>query len=107
MALARSWLIIWPAFSGMNQLLASIALMTSALWVAKVARPSGGWRLAVLIPAIFLWITVTTAIIWFLAVVKPSIEVSIILAVSLILNFMLFADFVSAYRRPSESYVPA
>ncbi len=107
MALARSWLIIWPAFSGMNQLLASIALMTAALWVAKVARPSGGWRLAVLIPAIFLWITVTTAIIWFLAVVKPSIEVSIILAVSLILNFMLFADFVSAYRRPSESYVPA
>jgi len=102
MALSKNWLIIWPAFSGMNQLLASIALMTSALWVAKVVKPSGVWRLAVLIPALFLWITVTTALIWFLAVIKPSIEVSAIVIISLALNFMLFFDFVTTYRKPVE-----
>jgi carbon starvation protein len=107
MALAKSWLIIWPAFSGMNQLLASIALMTAALWVIKVAKPSGAWKFAVLIPALFLWVTVTTAIIWFLVVIKPSVEVATILGVSLVLNFMLFLDFVSAYKKPAMEYAPA
>jgi carbon starvation protein len=107
MALAKSWLIIWPAFSGMNQLLASIALMTAALWVIKVAKPSGAWKFAVLIPALFLWITVTTAIVWFLVVIKPSVEVATILGVSLVLNFMLFLDFVSAYKKPAVEYAPA
>ncbi|MCD6492528.1 MAG: carbon starvation protein A [Archaeoglobaceae archaeon] len=102
MALAKNWLIIWPAFSGMNQLLASIALMTSALWVAKVVRPSAGWKMAILIPALFLWITVTAALIWFLVVVRPSIEVSAIILVSLALNFMLFFDFANTYRKPAE-----
>ena len=107
MAWANNWLIIWPAFSGMNQLLASIALMTAALWVVKVAKPSGAWKYAVLIPALFLWVTVTAAIIWFLAVVKPSVEVSIILGISLALNFLLFFDFTAAYRRPVEEHVHA
>jgi len=107
MALKKSWLIIWPAFSGMNQLLASIALMTAALWVIKIAKPSGAWRYAVLIPALFLWITVTTAIVWFLVVIKPSIEVATILGVSLVLNFMLFLDFVSAYKKPATDYATA
>jgi carbon starvation protein len=107
MAWANNWLIIWPAFSGMNQLLASIALMTAALWVVKIAKPSGAWRYAVLIPALFLWITVTAAIIWFLAVVKPSPEVSLILGISLVLNFLLFFDFAIAYRKPAEEYASA
>ncbi len=104
MALGKSWLIIWPAFSGMNQLLASIALMTAALWVIRVAKPGGAWNLAVLIPALFLWVTVTVAIIWFIAVVGPGIDVSAILFISLLLNFMLFLDFVAAYRRGENEY---
>lgn len=107
MAWANNWLIIWPAFSGMNQLLASIALMTAALWVIKIAKPSGSWRYAVLIPALFLWITVTAAIIWFLAVVRPSPEVSVILGIGLVLNFLLFFDFAAAYKKPAEEYAHA
>jgi len=104
MAWGGNWLIIWPAFSGMNQMLASIALMTSSLWVAKVQSPNSSWKWAVVIPALFLWITVTAALIWFLVVVKPGFWVSLITVVGLLLNVMLVIDWYSAWRKPAEEY---
>ena len=104
MAWGGSWLIIWPAFSGMNQMLASIALMTSSLWVAKVQSPHGSWKWAVVIPALFLWITVTAALVWFLVVVKPGFWVSLITIVGLLLNVMLVIDWYAAWRKPAEEY---
>ncbi|WP_457750854.1 carbon starvation CstA family protein [Thermococcus sp.] len=104
MAWGGSWLIIWPAFSGMNQMLASIALMTSSLWVAKVQSPHGNWKWAVVIPALFLWITVTAALVWFLVVVKPGFWVSLITIVGLLLNVMLVIDWYAAWRKPAEEY---
>ncbi|WP_099211407.1 carbon starvation CstA family protein [Thermococcus henrietii] len=104
MAWGGNWLIIWPAFSGMNQMLASIALMTASLWVAKVQNPKGAWKWAVIIPALFLWITVTAALVWFLVVVKPGIWVSVITIIGLLLNIMLVIDWYAAWRRPVEEY---
>ncbi|ALM74314.1 carbon starvation CstA family protein [Thermococcus barophilus] len=102
-----AWLIIWPAFSGMNQMLASIALMTAALWVAKVQSPEGAWKYAVLVPALFLWITVTAALIWFLVVVKPTAPIAFITLVGLALNVLLAIDFWAAWKKPSEAYASA
>ena len=99
----RSYNVLWPAFSGMNQLLASIAMMTAAVWVAKVQRV-GNWTYAVLIPAIFLWITVTAGLIWYIIYVPGNYAVKTIIGISLILNIMLIADFYLAWRRPAEEY---
>ena len=104
MAWGGNWLIIWPAFSGMNQMLASIALMTASLWVAKVQNPEGAWKWAVIIPALFLWITVTAALIWFLIVIKPGFWVSVITIIGLLLNIMLVIDWYAAWKKPAEEY---
>jgi len=107
MAWGGNWLIIWPAFSGMNQMLASIALMTASLWVAKVQRPAGAWKWAVVIPALFLWITVTAALVWFLVVIRPGFWVSLITIVGLLLNLLLVFDWYEAWRKPAEEYAAA
>ncbi|ASI98612.1 carbon starvation CstA family protein [Thermococcus celer] len=113
LAWGNNWLILWPAFSGMNQMLASIAMMTGALWVTKVQR-AGKWSYAVLIPALFLWITVTLALLWFLVVVVPGIgdvgtkyAVGIITLTGLLLNFLLAFDFYAAWKKPAEEYAAA
>ncbi|MEO2152482.1 MAG: carbon starvation protein A, partial [Thermococcus sp.] len=107
LAWGAGYKVIWPAFSAMNQMLASIALMTAALWVAKVQR-AGKWSWAVLIPALFLWITVTAAIIWYLIYVpmvgQYLIAVKGALVVSLALNLLLAWDFWVAWKRPTEEY---
>lgn len=110
LAWGNQWLILWPAFSGMNQMLASIAMMTAALWVTKVQR-AGKWSWAVLIPALFLWITVTLALGWFLVVVVPGISdaftkysVGLITLIGLLLNLLLAWDFYVAWQKPAEEY---
>lgn len=47
--------MLWPAFGGANQMLASIALMTGAAWVKRVQKSK---RMNVLIPALLRWVTV-------------------------------------------------
>jgi len=106
-ALALAWNkgynVLWPAFAGMNQLLASIAMMTATIWVAKIQK-AGNWTYAVGIPAAFLWITVTAGLIWYLIAVPGQYAVKVIIGISLILNFMLIADFYVAWKRPAEEY---
>ncbi|ASJ09429.1 carbon starvation protein CstA [Thermococcus siculi] len=110
LAWGDDWLILWPAFSGMNQMLASIAMMTGALWVTKIQQ-AGKWSWAVLIPAVFLWITVTAALLWFLVVVVPGIStpstkyaVGTITIVGVLLNLLLVFDFWKAWKKPAEEY---
>ncbi len=105
-----SYKVLWPAFAGMNQMLASIAMMTAALWVAKIQR-AGNWTYAVLIPALFLWITVTAALLWYLVVVVPHmthvgtmIAVGLITVIGLILNFVLAYEFYVSWKKPSEEF---
>lgn len=109
--LARSggYNVLWPAFSGANQLLASIVMLTVAVWVKKKLDPR--YTLTVLIPAIFLWITVTVALIWYEIVIIPTFFVDMAKTMSvitggvvgaitlfmLILNFSMIRSFLKNF----------
>ena len=97
--------IIWPAFAGTNQLLAALALLTSALWVYLVLRVRGGVSWLIQVPALFLWITVTAGLIWWLVVVAPAFAAQspiqaygsgAIVAITLAIDIMLVVLYVRA-----------
>jgi len=99
LAWSGEWKLIWPAFGAANQMLASIALFTVSAWVLRVQKKPS-WP--IFSAAMFLWITVTAAMIWYLVVVAPSAIaknpvqgwlLSIIMAVMILLNLMLMFDF--------------
>jgi carbon starvation protein len=105
LAWSGAWSTIWPAFGGANQMLASIALITGAVWVVKVLGNTRG--LNVLIPALFLWLTVTVALVWYMFVAIPTfmdsnplqaVILGIIMAVMILLNFLLIIDFFLIWR---------
>lgn len=109
LAWGGSYTILWPAFAGMNQLLASIAMITAAIWVSKIQRPAKSWGYAVLIPALFLWVTVTAGMVWYIASISianplTNVVVKTILGIGLVLNFILIVEFANAYRKPAEEY---
>ncbi|AEJ19793.1 carbon starvation protein A [Gracilinema caldarium] len=105
--LARSggYNTLWPAFSGANQLIASIVMLTAAVWVKNKLNPK--YTNVVLIPAIFLWVTVTVALVWYEIVVVPTFFVKMedtmkvitgsvvgtINVIMLILNFVMIVSF--------------
>lgn len=105
--LARSggYTTLWPAFSGANQLIASIVMLTAAVWVKNKLNPK--YTNVVLIPAIFLWVTVTVALIWYEIVIVPTFFVKMedtmkvitggvvgtINVIMLILNFVMIVSF--------------
>ncbi|PIE03785.1 MAG: carbon starvation protein A, partial [Spirochaetales bacterium] len=98
--------LLWPSFGSANQLIASIALMTGAAWVSKRMKSNA---LMAVVPAYLLWITVTAAIIWFMAVVLPGsiqknpatgITVLVIEIIMLIMNFVFIIDFVKTRKDP-------
>ncbi len=98
------WSVIWPAFGGANQLLASIALLTGAVWVTQVLQASFGYRMMILVPAMFLWITVTLALGWYAVVAVPTFGVKAwvmgpITILMILLNLLLLVDFVRTMRR--------
>ncbi len=110
LAATKQFLVIWPAFAGMNQLLASLALMTIAVWTIKVQKAPGLAKALVVAPAIFLWITVTIALIWYEAVVIPAMikagnvvtasVVAGVTAIGLVLNFLIFGLWIRSLKRP-------
>ncbi|MFZ5367506.1 MAG: carbon starvation protein A [Spirochaetota bacterium] len=105
--LARSggYTTLWPAFSGANQLIASIVMLTAAVWVKNKLNPK--YTNVVLIPAIFLWVTVTVALVWYEIVIVPTYFVKMedtmkvitgsvvgtINVIMLILNFVMIVSF--------------
>ncbi len=101
--------VIWPAFAGVNQLLAALALLTSALWVYAILKVRGGTAWLIMAPALFLWITVTIALGWWLVVVAPNIPAiqklgsGTIVAISLILDILLIILFVRGLRQASQA----
>jgi len=101
LAWSKNFTIVWPAFGAANQLVASLALMTGAAYVAK--RLKSKFAIMATIPALLLWVTVTAAIIWFMIVVMPANiakspgqgwTVQIIMGVMLILNTIFIWDFL-------------
>ncbi len=111
LAWTGQFLVLWPAFAGMNQLLSSLALMTTSLWVIKVQRAKGLGKYLVVAPAVFMWVTVTIALIWYLINISwpgvvagniTGIVVGIITAIGVILNLYLLSAWVSGLRKPIE-----
>jgi carbon starvation protein len=103
LAATGNWLIIWGSFGAANQLIASMALMTGAAFVAKKLKSS--FAGIAVIPAWLLWVTVTCAMLWFIIVVQPGEIVAKpvqgwtvmgILIVMLVLDFIFFWDFVKS-----------
>jgi carbon starvation protein len=103
---------LWPGFAGSNQLLAAIALLTASLWVRNVQGARRNYQLLVLIPALALWITVFSGLIWYLIVIVPSLKAQIRFAiyaftiVMLILAVILLIDFFIAWRRGKPAPEP-
>lgn len=109
--LARSggYTTLWPAFSGANQLIASIVMLTAAVWVKNKLNPK--YTNVVLIPAMFLWITVTVALVWYEIVVVPTFfvkmedtmkvitgsVVGVINIIMLILNIVMIISFTKNF----------
>ena len=97
--------VIWPAFAGTNQLLAALALLTAALWAYAIQKVRGGTSLLIMIPALFLWVTVTVALIWWLYAVVPGLPLlyqvgaGTIVAISIVLDFLLIGLFISGLKR--------
>ncbi len=114
LAWTKQFLVIWPAFAGMNQLLSSLALMTVSVWVIKVQKATALGKGLVVAPAIFMWVTVTAALIWYLAAVIPPLYASnpitasvvgVVTAVGVGLNLYLFGEWLASLRRKVE--IPA
>jgi len=106
----NAYTALWAGFAGTNQMLASIALLTGASWAKRVQKASGGTLALVLVPAMFLWITVFVALIWFLikivpvqtAAIKPTLGVFVV--VEIILAVYLLVGFFRSYNK---EYKPA
>lgn len=110
--LARSggYVVLWPAFSGANQLLASIVMLTVAVWVKRSLDRR--YTAAVLVPAAFLWVTVTCALVWYEVVAVPtffadpsktaSVVTGVVVGglnlVMLVLSFSMVGSFFRSWR---------
>ncbi len=103
LAASGNWLVIWGSFGAANQLIASIALMTGAAYVAK--RMKSTFANIAVIPAWLLWITVTAGIVWFIfnvqigAIAKnpgPGWTIMVLLVVMFVLNFVFIYDFIKS-----------
>ncbi len=97
--------IVWPAFAGTNQLLAALALLTSALWVYGVLKVRGKISWLMMVPALFLWVTVTAALIWWMIAILPGLPLlyqvgaGSITAISIVLDFLLIGLFAAGLKR--------
>jgi len=109
----NAYTALWAGFAGANQLLASIAMLTAATWVKNVQKASKGMLAAVLIPAFFLWITVFSALIWFLVKVVPATTpvLQVILGgfvvIMLVLDVFLVINFFKNYNQGKKATAKA
>ncbi|MCX8184750.1 MAG: carbon starvation protein A [Sulfolobales archaeon] len=99
----RAYLVVWPAFAGTNQLLAALALLTSTLWVYAMLKVRGAISLLMMIPALFLWLTVTLALLVWLVFIVPNLPLiyigtGIIVGVSVVLDILLIYLFIRGLK---------
>jgi len=101
---------IWPAFAGTNQLLAALAMMTVSAWVVGVLKLPKRICAWILVPTIFLLVTVTVALFWYLFVVAAplmfvagrealGVSLTVISVIMLVLDILLIADFSATCRK--------
>ena len=111
LAWSGNYTVLWPAFAGANQLIASIVMLTVAMWVKHDLVEK--YANVVLIPAVLLWVTVTCGIIWYEIVVVPDffkagvptkqmitgVVVGGINLIMLFMNFVTVAQFFKRYGK--------
>ena len=111
LAWSGGYTVLWPAFAGANQLIASIVMLTAALWVKKALNEK--YTNAILIPAILLWITVTVGLIWYELVIIPThftdmtnirnvitgITVGTVSLIMLVMNVMIIVQFAKRFSK--------
>jgi carbon starvation protein len=110
--------VLWPAFAGANQLVASVTMITVALWIKR--KLDKKYTNVALIPAILLWITVTAGLVWYEIVVIPpmiigegvaikeiitGLAVGVITLIMLILNFTMIINFFKGFGKKGEPEV--
>ncbi|MBP8612678.1 MAG: carbon starvation protein A [Candidatus Atribacteria bacterium] len=107
----NAYTALWAGFAGTNQLLATIALLTATNWVKRALHVSGSTIALVLVPAIFLWVTVFTALIWYLIKIVPTYTIASVriilgafVVIMLILDIFLVVNFFMTYNK---EYKPA
>ncbi|PID57559.1 carbon starvation protein A [candidate division KSB3 bacterium] len=111
LAWTGQWTLLWPAFSGANQMLASIAMITAAVWVTRFLRSSKFYQMAVTIPALLLWLTVSLALVWYLIFAVPTFKgaamfvIGSMTVVMLALNVMLLFDYFAIKNAPLPAEV--
>lgn len=110
LAWTGNYTVLWPAFSGANQLIASVVMLTVAMWVHK--QLSAKYTNIVLIPAILLWVTVTAGLIWYELVIIPGhfaagatvksmvtgTTVGLITLIMLIMNITMIVSFFKNFK---------
>jgi carbon starvation protein len=110
LAWTGNYTVLWPAFSGANQLIASVVMLAVALWVKKELNEK--YTNLVLIPAVLLWITVTAGLIWYELVIIPShfvdtaniksmvtgTTVGLITLIMLIMNIVMIIAFFKNFK---------
>jgi carbon starvation protein len=88
-------------------------MLTAATWVKNAQKASTGMLAAVLIPAFFLWITVFSALIWFLVKVVPATTpvLQVILGgfvvIMLVLDVFLVINFFKNYNQGKKATAKA
>jgi len=108
LAWSGNYTVLWPAFAGANQLIASIVMLTAAVWVKHDLNQK--YANVVLIPAVLLWVTVTCGIIWYEIVVVPDffkagvpakqmITGVVVGAINLVMLYMNFVTVAQFYKR--------
>ena len=105
LAISGKYKIIWPAFGAANQILASVALITGTMWVMKTCSIKNSiW---VFIPSLFLWLTVTCALVWFIVFILPGyieknittgVALSLVSLLMLAINIVILKSFLKEGR---------
>lgn len=104
--------ITWPAFAGTNQLMAALALLTISLWVYGVQRVRGAVSALIMAPSIFLWTTVTAALMIWLTLILPYLPAVYIIGCGLMvgsavaLDFALLGWFIQGFRTARRATQP-
>jgi len=115
LAWSGGYAVLWPSFAGSNQLIASVVMLTASVWVKR--KMNEKYTNIVLIPAIILWITVTSGIVWYEIAVIPTffrdmtnimnpatgVVLGIINLVLLCLNLMLVSQFFKSFGKKALS----
>jgi len=99
MATTDTFVALWVGFGAANQMLAAVALMASCIFSTRVLR-AGRICWVTMIPAFFLWITVFSAMVWYVIVMMGVVGPLTLgfMVVMIVLSVILLIEAISALK---------